>query len=495
MDINNPLEYIPAYFKVLTKADRQNQSDLVPMKLWASQKFYLEHRTHRDIILKNRQAGLSTGIMAANAHQVFTKPYQSMTIVTHDQETSEYLFLTFQRFHRLLPVEIRPKTDWRSGARMRFPKLDSYVYIDSAKSDNLGIGHSLNIAHLSEVAKWPHRKAEDLYTDISQTVPEGGYITAESTPKGRGGLFHRLYSEAKEGKNSYKTFFFPWWWDITCVREAGKMEWTKEEKQLIASFNLSPEQIAFRREKIAELGDRFYQEYPENDVDCWLSSEISVFDGTAIRAYLQQILPGKQEGDLTIWKDVLGGEKYVIGVDMAGGKEKGDWSVASVLHVKRNEYVARLRAKIPPDFFAEQVLKLGYRYNQAEIGVEKAQHGHTALRILLENNYPNLYYYRDYDIFLGGEVKEPGWKTTIKTKPIMVDSLAATLRAGDIMLWSENFCLEASSYIWEGNSATHSSGAHDDELDAVMIALQLREQTPIIESGREKPYTYAPSLI
>ena len=492
-DIDNALAYIPKYFKVITKADKGGLTDLVPMRLWPSQAYYIENRTNRDIILKSRQTGMSTGVMADDAHAFFTQPYQRESLITHDQETSVFLFHTFQRFYNNLPKDRKPESDWKSGTRMRFPKLDSYIYIDSAKSDSLGIGHTLNRAHLSEVARYPARKAEGLFADISQTVPEGGHIVLESTPRGRGGLFYRLYNAAKKKEINYKPFFFPWWWDITCVRDSiGILKYSKEESQLISNYNLSPQQIAFRREKIAELGDLFYQEYCENDIDCWLTSDVSVFDGVAIRRYLQQIQkPLIVEGDLNIWKDVIGGEKYLIGVDPAGGLEKGDYSVASVLRAKNNEYVARLRGKIPPDMFAQQVLRLGHRYNMATLGVERMMHGHTILRILMENNYPEIYHHTDYDSLLGMATTKPGWITSGKTKPIMIDAMGAAIRAGDIIIYSENFLLEASGYIWDGNKADHPPGGYDDELDALMIALQLRETAPITDSGRFKVSSYA----
>lgn len=486
------LDYIPRYFKVLSKADVTGITDLSPMILWPTQKHYLENKTHRDIILKSRQTGMSTGVMAGNSYKLFTEPYQRITIVTHDQETSEFLFQTVQRFYRNLPPGKRPMTDWKSGTRMRFPKLDSYIYIDSARSDSLGVGHSLNRAHLSEISKWPPRKEEGLFADISQTIPEGGDICLESTPKGRQGLFYRLYEAAKNDEINYKYFFYPWWWDVTCCRAVKEpLKFTREENQLIEHYKLTSEQVAFRREKISELGDLFYQEYPENDIDCFITSDISVFDGVAIRRYLQQTLPGRADGNTTIWKDAIGGEKYIIGVDPAGGMEKGDWSVATVLRVKTNEYVARLRGKIPPDLFAQQLIYLARRYNMATLAVERMMHGHTILRILMENNYPNIYHHQDYDTLMGETVAQPGWKTSAKTKPIMVDTMGAVLRAGDIMIWSENFLMEASGYMWEGSKTRSASGGHDDELDALMIALSVRDQTPIMESRAYAPTSYA----
>lgn len=495
-DVTNPLIYIPKYFKVITKADERGISELVPMELWKAQKHYIENRTHRDIIVKNRQVGMSTGIESANSHMLFTNPYTRMAIVTHDTETSEFLLQNIHRFYKHLPPDMQPEVDWASSSRIRFPKMDCYIYIDSAQSAHIGIGHTLNIAHLSEMARWPISKAADLFAGISQTVPAGGYITAESTPRGRGTEFYRLYLAASHNEIPYKAFFYPWWWDATCVRPVeGRLKYSEEEALLIKHFGLTPEQIQFRREKILELGELFFQEYPENDVDCWLSSEVSVFDGVAIRRYMKEVEDGRREGNFTIWKDCIGGEKYVIGVDVGGGHDKGDYSVASVIRVKTNEYVSRLRAKIPPDIFTEELMRLGHRYNDAEIAVERIQHGHTVLRILMEANYPNIYEHEEYDMVLGSNTTSPGWNTSAKSKPIMIDDLNTAFRAHDLVSWSENLLLEASSAMWSTTphgkpKMVTGKGSYDDELIAVMIALQVRNRVPIFEAPRQKPISY-----
>ena len=494
MNLRDPVEYIETYFKVLSKANERGIADLVPMKLWKPQKYYIENRSHRDIILKNRQQGSSTGVMALNTHHTLTNPFSRMSIVTHNQDTSEFLLQTVHRFLRNLPEELRPEIGWSSSARITMPKIDCYIYIDSAESKAIGVGHTLNIAHLSEFSRWPERKAADLYAGISQTVPAGGFITIESTPFGRGNLFYELYNAAKKGELDYKCFFFPWWWDKTCralVKE--DLTYTKEEEELVKHFELVPEQIAFRRLKIRELGDLFYQEYPENDVDCWLSSDISVFDGTAIRRYLLQVNDGREiTPHLTIWEDVIGGESYVIGVDCASGNEKGDYSVASVIRTRNMKQVARLRAKMPPDLFAQELFNLGKHYNEALIGVEREMFGMSVLRVLSENDYPNIYYHQDWDNFTGTPSLIPGWRTTGKSKPEMIATFGKSLRAGELITYSENLLMEASSVIWDTEKKIKKpKGAYDDELDATMIALQLCQERPIILERKVEPLVYA----
>jgi hypothetical protein len=339
-----------------------------------------------------------------------------------------------------------------------------------------------------------------------------GIITAESTPKGRAGLFYEVYMDAKHGKNGFKCFFYPWWWDenyvanpdeymteetaesVADILGQSKASFLKDEKAFAEYNQLSQSQLAFRRMKIGEIKILFFQEYPENDIDCWLSSEMSIVDGSSLRPYYSEIKPGAIHGNLTVWKGPVGGRTYVIGVDVASGSAR-DFSVASVLDVRTMEYVARLRGKIHTDVFAEEVMRLGHDYNDALIAVERIGHGHSVLRVMLEKNYPNIYYHTDYDEIRKDNVTDAGWKTSVKTKPLMVNAMIAAFRSHDLISWSENLLLEASSLVWEGgvdSKVKTVSGGHDDEFMAVAIALQVREQAPVFEEDTySAPVSYA----
>jgi len=499
--MNDAVKYIEENFKVIDKED-----NLIPVRLYKAQKHYIENRGNRNVCLKGRQMGFSTGVLCDNSHALFTMPYQRQTLITHDSETSEFLFQNVQRFYRNLPQNVgksakmmRPAHDWKSGTRMRFPVVDSYIYIDSAKSDSVGAGHTINRCHLSELAKYPEKKGRQLWADITQTVPKKGIITAESTPQGRAGIFYEIYTDAKNGVNGFTPFFYPWWWDVgyyedpvkhitaetteNCADILGQSveSFLKEEKQMAETFELSPGQLAFRRWKIAEIKLLFFQEYPENDIDCWLSNEMSVIDGSDLRPYYPETKTGETHGDWTVWKGAVGGRKYIIGADTASGTAK-DFSVAVVLDARTLEYVARIRGKINTDQFGEDLTRLGETYNNALIAVERANHGHSVLKVLLEKGYDNLYYHVDYDETTRVNVSDAGWKTTTKTKPLMVNGMIAAFRSRDLISYSENLLMEASSLVWEGGVDSRVktvAGGFDDEFDAMAIAIQVRESTPV----------------
>lgn len=502
------IEYIENHFKLIPKEG----GALIPMVLWPAQRHYIENRTHRDIILKPRQMGFSTAVMADNCALMFNRKHQNMVQIAHDSETSDYLLMTIERFHRNIGGEEKDKLgkmQWKARDRKYWPDIDSYIYSDSAKSDNIGIGHTIHLAHLTELARWPHRNATNLYAGVSQTVSKDGYITAESTPRGRVGLFYELWNDAKRDSNGFKAFFFPWWWavdyilpDITELKTDEQTQYCADllnmsldgflvqEKALVEKYQLTPSHLAWRRNKICELrGVTFFQEYPENDVDCWLKSEYGVFDGVALRWYESQIHNGRTEGDLTIWKDVIGGHNYVIGCDVASGQAR-DYSVASVLDARNLEYVARVRGKINTDLFAEQVFNLARRYNNAMIAVERAGHGHTILRVLLEKQYPNLYYHTEYDEYKNINVTDAGWVTSKVTRPLMMNSMIAAIRSHSLISYSENLWAEMAGLEWEGGidtRVTTVTGSNDDEFFAVAIAYQVREHEPVLYEYNSEP--------
>ena len=98
--VKEKIDFIESNFNILTKAQEGSISTLVPMKLWRPQRHFIEHKTNRNAILKGRQMGISSGIEADNSEILFCVPYQRQCIITHDSETSSFLFENVQRFYR-----------------------------------------------------------------------------------------------------------------------------------------------------------------------------------------------------------------------------------------------------------------------------------------------------------------------------------------------------------------------------------------------------------
>jgi hypothetical protein len=348
--------------------------------------------------------------------------------------------------------------------------------------------------HCSEFAYWPH--AEKALAGLTEAVPLGGRVVIESTANGMGNPFHELWTQAKEGQNPYRPCFFPWWWERG-YRVAGPPlgELTEEEQQLTHAYDLDDDQLRWRRAKLQQLRDRFRQEYPEDDVTCFLASGRCRFS-TAILAQIQSRIAAEPEprsvaainlpdgralplgpAQLLIWKEPEPGCRYLTGADTGEGLARGDPSAACVVHEATGEQVAELHGRIPPAQFARLLGALGRYYRNALVAIERNNRGHSALNTLLnEVHYANVYRHVDYhDPHSYGHL--PGWPTNAKTKPVMIDDLDEAIAEGHLRLHSAELVRECLTYVVDDAGATGAQpGHHDDRVIAAAIAWQLRQR-------------------
>src|SRR5262249_26767826 len=202
------------------------------------------------------------------------------------------------------------------------------------------------------------------------------------------------------------------------------------------AYDVTLEQINWRRwcirEQCGRDTDQFKQEYPSNDIECFLLSGRGVFDGKMLTHMQQAVIdpPFRGElvpddskvlrcrlqenifGPLRIWKAPNLKRKYVIGGDTAQGVAGGDFSAAAVHDWETFELVASLHNRIDPDLYADQLNLLGRLFNNALIANEDnpGGHGNTVNRRLLNvHHYPHLYYRQEIDDRVKRRIQKLGW--------------------------------------------------------------------------------------
>ena len=118
-------------------------------------------------------------------------------------------------------------------------------------------------------------------------------------------------------------------------------------------------------------------------------------------------------------------------------------------------------------------MDLGKRFNTAYMIVERNNHGLTTLRRLQELNYPNLFIESSVDSAYGDKLtKRGGFLTTSKTKPLIIDNMAALLRQGESGVADMDLCQEFRTYVIDEKGSYNSqSGCYDDRVIAFAIAL------------------------
>ena len=473
-----------------TESEDGNSNIIIPLVPNKVQKLLIDNKTSRNVILKARQHGCSTGIIADYFIDTITIPGLTSVVVSHTDFATKRLFNKARMFYDLCPEKnFFPIASRDAENLLYFDKLKSSYYVATAKAKVILKGDTVHRLHLSELAFYDMSnpgRAQDILEEAHEVVPiKHGVLIVESTPNYKNDTFYNLYFGAKYHHNNYKAFFFPWWFaddykiknkDVPEGFERDKdenIELTEEEKDLIFQHNLNNDQIRWRRFKIREQGNKFWRQHPENDASCWVNPESMIFDKDAIdRLMRQRIKPldFRPVEQMFIWETPDKSEVYVVGADVAEGLMHGNYSTASIVKVSNGTEVAHIRGKFPVEVCAAILARVGKEYNNALIGVEINQHGMTVLNILNRIGYPNMYWASDDK----GRPQKLGWSTNVVTRPQMIDEFDRALRVGSFRTSCEDLISEIQDFALVNGKAQAPDGSTDDSLFAAMIAWMIR---------------------
>jgi len=479
----------------------------------------LEGKPIRIIILKARQMGLSTAVEALIYW--YTSTHQNITaaIIAHEDVASRNLYNMFKRYYDNSNPLFKPSRKYDTRSDLSFARedengnqvgLNSVIKTATAKNTSAGRSDTIQLLHGSEVASWDN--GEELVASLLQTVPvqPGTMIFLESTAEGRGNYFYKEWMNSVKGDTVFEPFFFPWWIQAEYEMEGADIkEFSPDEVDIVelmregikignTLYQIPEDKIQakmrFRRYKEREFTatpERLLQEYPSTAHEAFIASGQTVFNIKALSHMEKQTVKAKtynirelnhevfvdeeKDGLLKIWEMPKHYEEYVIGADVAEGLVQGDYSVADVVRVSDMKTVARYRGHPDPDQFGTILEQLGRFYGYALVGVEINNHGLTTVQRLRNLFYRNLYRReRGYDEVFETMTSSFGWKTDVRTKPLMVDYLAEAIREGYIMDPDIVFVEEAFSYVRDDRGKTNAEvGSHDDTIIAKAIALQM----------------------
>ena len=439
------------------------------------------------IVVKSRQVGITTQEMVESFHAMITGRLKHQISIADTGENSGDIFQMLNRMYDHMPSEVQPyRTDSRT--QLVFPELDNKMTFHTGSGRSPGRGKTLSKVHVSEAAriKITVEQYQDFISGI-QSACENSEIVLESTTQGASGWFYEEVQKCLRGESEYTLIFLPWFADpenAIPLYPGESIERTTEEKA--RSERLGPwtdEQIKYRRARQSEHGRLFPQEYPETIEEAFLVQEGCWFDVEAIKDLIPQCRPVEAEhdnGNLSIWHQPIEGAKYYMGADTAEGLAKGDASICGVLDADGRQCAA-LHGRWPADVFGKKLAALGRYYENAFIGVEANNHGHSVLNTLQNTEgYRNLYIHQDYDADARSKGKV-GFQTTGKSRPLLLDAIrdeaieGRGMEVNDRMFLSEcmNFCLNDKGTKYEARP-----GSHDDRVMAWAIAWWVRKTAP-----------------
>jgi len=462
---------IESMFMIPTKS-----GDDVPFVLNREQALLDSHLTGRDRVPKARQLGITSYVLARWTARCLYKRNTRAVVISHDTESTQRMLA---RVHYILENLRGPKakTKLANKNEITFPKTDSMFYIGTAGAKKFGRGDMITNLHCSEIAYWPDPKA--LTTGLYQAVPIGtGEIIEESTGNGTGNYYHRRCMDSYAGTSQFRLHFFNWLnfpeYRISLTDEEKKDLKTNlnpawEEIKLYEEGILNLEQIAWRRIKLEELDydlKNFKQEYPITLDECFQSTGFGLFPviNYEPRESWKQI-------DSGLWVDTdelgrISQSKYALGVDVSAGVGR-DRSVIHVLDIMRNRQVGEYVVdNVPPDLLAFKIKYIGEMFNDAFVTVESNNHGGMTL-LELKKIYPmHLLYSSKEDTEV---VLEFGYRTTSKTKPLLINNLRKEFTDG-FKIVSPGLKDELSTFVeTEEGKLQAQEGCFDDRVMAAAI--------------------------
>lgn len=249
---------IEKYLTIINKEGKEQPFILNPI-----QNAYVDRATNRDIILKARQQGFSSFILAAFTLDFLLKEHSNSVVVADKSDNAivllsrvKHFIKSFERITNCkVPLKYNSKYQLVNGAN------NATYTIGTAQEQNFGRSRTITNLHLSEAAFYPN--LHNLLAGAAQAVTPNGKLIIETTANGFN-PFKTLWDDTNLNNTSFKALFF------------NAQDFYTED---------------YLENKRRELGENlFNQEYPSTPEVAFITSGANYFDKTSLRAYLDLAL-------------------------------------------------------------------------------------------------------------------------------------------------------------------------------------------------------------
>jgi hypothetical protein len=383
-----------------------------------------------NIILKFRQAGITELISMYCLWLASYHPNKVIQIISIKDRVAKKVLRKIKYMYRNLPDHLKvPVINGRgseigTGTDMEFANGSIISSIPTTENAGRSEGLSLLVIDEAAIIRW----ANQIWAAAFPTLSTGGSAILNSTPYGVGNWFHKQWVEAVSGGNDFNAIRLKW-----RMHPERDDEWYK-----LMSKALGPRRTA-----------------QEIDGD-FLTSGNSVFNLLDIRA-IEEELEGYEpaellmNGQFRIFKYPDKDKDFFIGSDVSTGRSQ-DYTAFTIMDRYGEEY-ACFKGKVHVNRLADLLGKYGKKYNYARVAPESNDIGLAVTSKLEADGYKNLHYTTRF-VKEKGERKPkeeiiPGWYTTRKNRPVMVDQLEEDIREDRLIIRDPFFVAEAYTFIYD----------------------------------------------
>lgn len=394
-----------------------------------------------NIILKFRQAGITELISMYCLWLAMYHPNKKINIISIKDTTAKKVLKKIKYMYKNLPPYLQvPIVNGRTGeyGSASMIEFNNGSFIESIPtSSEAGRSESLSLLVIDEAAivRW----ADQIWAAAFPTLSTGGSAIVNSTPYGIGNFYHSKWVDAIAGGNEFTPIRL--YWKMHPERD---IEWYNQ-----MSTALGPKRTA-----------------QEIDGD-FLSSGNSVFDLMDIKAIEDclsdfPVIKRRYNGQYLQFNEPEPDKDYFIGADVATGRAT-DYSSFTCMD-KVGEEQAVYKGRMSVDKYARLLGDTGQLFNWATLAPESNDVGLAVTSMLQAEGYPKLYYFQKMVKKKGKTRPEvdtaPGWLTTSKNRPVIIDGLEADIRNDVITCKDLFFVYEAKTFIYDSLGRPVAMGKH-----------------------------------
>lgn len=497
----------------------------------------------RIILLKSRQWGGSTltQMFILWVQNIHNTNWHSCIVALQDSQVA-----TIQMMYDLAADEYPPKIGsitlkaFKGSSKNKIIKeTGSRIHLGSfEKPDALRSGN-YKMAHISEVglarATKTKTPADMVQTIIGSITPiPDTLIVQESTAKGVGNYFHKLYTSSKAGNTTYTCVFVPWFEFEDNMMDVDDYDEfilsLSDYEHFLWRKGAALEQISWYRWKLKEYNHdewRMRSEFPTTEEEAFQSTGHRVFpidyvtrnrknieDPEFIGEWLADGNKGPDALKNIHWhNDPLGNTKvwsmpelgylnrYLMVIDIGGTTKGADWSIIKMIDrywaskggKDETALVAALHVDV--DLLVWKAATIGMAYGVALYVIEKnslnrkkdaGENYYVSLEEVAEH-YHNMYKRKgkEEEEQEGAEVKY-GFHTNKATKPMIVKQLKAALRDETRIIRDVETLDECDTYEEKENGEYAAvDGCNDDRLITEAIGNHI--SVHVMEPCKPKP--------
>lgn len=400
---------------------------------------FLAHRFN--IILKFRQAGITELISLFCLWLCMYHPNKKVNIISIKDTTAKKVLKKIKYMYKNLPWYLQtPIINGRTGeyGSASMMEFNNGSFIESIPtSSEAGRSESLSLLVIDEAAivRW----ASQIWAAAFPTLSTGGSAIINSTPYGVANWYHSTWVDAINRSNDFNAIRL--YWQMHPERDEA---WYKQ-----MSTALGPKRTA-----------------QEIDGD-FLTSGNSVFDLTDIKAIEDCLsdyhaIRQRFNGQYRQFCEPDVDKEYFIGADVATGRAN-DYSSFTCMDREGEEQVI-YKGRMPVDKYARLLGDTGELFNWATVAPESNDVGLAVTSLLQMEGYPKLYYFQKLVRKKGKsrpEVeKSPGWITTNKNRPVIIEGLERDIREENCIVKDPFFVQEAYTFVYDSLNRPVAMGKH-----------------------------------